>query len=184
MNHNPNLAVWEEHQNIVRKLYRNVSNTAQIRGLIYNAKLPFTLINPKLIVDQFQLSVALTKALFNAKGGTMSTKSLQNEILFCLSPSKHISDSLKIFSTQDHDTSFIVIGEQLMFSKVGEQILGEEVCLEVISQLTDKDRVKKLYQISDEELVNSTLLDSVISKMASKDFVNVSWAAKDKSLKM
>lgn len=181
MNHNPNLAVWEEHPNIVRKLYRNVRNTAQIRSLIYNAKLPFTLINPKLIVDKFQLSVALTKALFNAKEGTMSTKSLQNEIIFALSPSKHISDSLKIFSTHDHDTAFIVMGEALMFSKVGEQILGEEVGLEMISQLTDKERVRKLYQVSEEELVNSTLLDSVISKMASKDFVHVSWSASDKS---
>jgi len=96
-------------------------------------------------------------------------------------PNMSISDSLKFFSTQDHDTSFIVVGEQLMFSKVGEQILGEEVGLEEISQLTDKERVKKLYQISDEELVNSTLLDSVISKMSSKDFVNVSWTKADKS---
>jgi len=181
MNHNPNLAVWEEHQNIVRKLYRNVRNTAQIRSLIFNAKLPFSLINPKLIVDPFQISAALTKALYNAKEGTMSTRSLQNEILFALSPSKHIKDSLEIFSTHDHDTAFLVIGEQLMFPQVRDQILGDEVGLETIGDLTDKERVKKLYQISDEELVNSTLLDSVISKMASKDFVHVSWTAGDKS---
>lgn len=41
--------VWEEENSLVRKLYRNVTNTTQLRKLIFSAKLPFTLLNPKLV---------------------------------------------------------------------------------------------------------------------------------------
>lgn len=41
---------FAEHQNkLVRKLYKNVLNTMEIRKLIFAAKLPFTMISPELV---------------------------------------------------------------------------------------------------------------------------------------
>lgn len=41
---------FEEHQDkLVRKLFKNVANTSEIRKVILAAKLPFTLLKPQLV---------------------------------------------------------------------------------------------------------------------------------------
>jgi tRNA threonylcarbamoyladenosine modification (KEOPS) complex Cgi121 subunit len=85
-----------------------------------------------------------------------------------------ISESLKLFSAQDGDTNILVLGEKQLFQKLHEQIDGQEVPLESISEFTDVELLKKVYQIPEEELTNSNLQDSVISRMASKEFSNIS----------
>lgn len=161
---------FESQEKLIRVLYRNVQNTAEVRKLIFSASLPFTLIKPKLIVDPFQLSLAITKAQYNLKEEKMRTKSFQTEILYCLSPTKNISDSLKKFSAADEDTDVLLVGEENIFPTIKSSIQGDEIPMEELSVLTDVDAVKEIYQISTDELIKSSLLDSVCSRMASKEY--------------
>ncbi|XP_021966106.1 EKC/KEOPS complex subunit TPRKB [Folsomia candida] len=164
--------VWKDERNLVKKLYRNVTNTAQVRELIFSAKLPFVLLNPKLIVDQFQVSIAVTRALCNMKRNKMKTGSFPTEIIYCLKPSKDISEPLNHFSAQDGDTDVFIMGEKALWAKVGEQILGEEVNLDQLSTFTDIPLVKKVYQIEEKVLqrVGSSLLEEVLIPMVCNEF--------------
>ncbi|CAL8122308.1 unnamed protein product [Orchesella dallaii] len=162
---------FAEHQdNLIRKLYTNVQNTAEIRKVIFAAKLPFTLINPELVLDPFQLSVAMTKALYNMKEGSMMTRSFQTEILYCLSPNKNITEALTSFGSKENDSTFILIGEKQAFVQLEHQIQGKEVPLSEVSQFSKEDTIKQMYQIPNDELQNSTLLKSIVSRISSKEF--------------
>jgi len=166
---------FSEHQdNLVRKLYKNVLNTSEIRKVILAAKLPFTLINPQLVLDPFHLSVAVTKALYNMKEGTMMTRSFQTEVLYCLSPSKNIKDALTTFGSKETDSEFIILGEKQAFVQLEYQIQGEEVPLSQLTNFSQPDSIQQLYQIPSEELSNSTLLKSVVSRISSKEFATLS----------
>lgn len=165
---------FSEHQdNLVRKLYKNVLNTSEIRKVILAAKLPFTLINPQLVLDPFQLSVAVTKALYNMKEGTMMTRSFQTEILYCLSPSKNIKDALVSFGSKETDSEFLLIGDKLAFVQLEHQIQGDEVPLTELTTFSNPDSIQQLYQIPSEEFENSTLLKSVVSRISSKEFATL-----------
>ena len=81
-----------------------------------------------------------------------------------------ISDSLKTFGVGDQDTELLVVGEEALFNSIRSSIQGEEVDLTEIKNYTDVKAVMALYQITPEELANSSLLDSVVSRMSSKDY--------------
>jgi EKC/KEOPS complex subunit CGI121/TPRKB len=158
--------------NLTRALFRNVVNLADIKRFVTAASLPFCIIKPKYIVDPFQLSVAITKAIYNQKEGTMKTENLHNEIVYCLSPSKNVSYSLKMFVSEDGDSEILVIGNEKLFHTIRTAIKGEEIPLEQISDLTSTEAVLDVYDIHSSELIQSTLLNAVISRISSKDYTN------------
>lgn len=91
-----------------------------------------------------------------------------------------ISESLAQFSSQDGDVELLVVGDKALWPKVGEHIQGEEVSLDDLPLIRDEALVKSVYGIGEEELEGegaSTLLDSVVSRMSSKEFASSSnWA--------
>jgi len=86
-----------------------------------------------------------------------------------------------MFSAQDDDTSILVLGEKQLFQKLEQQIQGQEIPMTSISELSDASLIKKIYQIPESELDNSTLLDSIISRMASKEYTSLSISLHGKS---
>lgn len=67
------------------------------------------LLNPGLIIDLFQLQVAISRAVSNRASGQMATKNIYSEILYCLSPSKNIVESFKLFGAVEQSSSLIVV---------------------------------------------------------------------------
>lgn len=82
-----------------------------------------------------------------------------------------IKDALSSLGTGDNDTEFILIGDKEAFVQLENQIQGVEVPLSDVVAYSDSNAIRKLYQISDEELEGSTLHESVISRIASKEFI-------------
>jgi len=104
----------------------------------------------------------------------MKTKSLSNEILFNLSSSKNITQSLKEISANDQDEEMIVVIIS-KFSNVPEMNIFQEKCITGcetdISEITenvDESYIKSYYKISQIESGNSSLLDSIITRIACK----------------
>ncbi|KAJ3199506.1 COPII coat GTPase [Entophlyctis luteolus] len=97
-------------------LFTDLKKAAELRKLVASAdaaQLPaFVAVNPALVVDAFQLQIACMRALLNEANGAMKTKTLMSEILFSLSPSTSISDSLKHFGVADDSTSVYIIVPQ------------------------------------------------------------------------
>ncbi|KAL2717797.1 EKC/KEOPS complex subunit TPRKB-like [Vespula squamosa] len=136
-------------------LFKNVENTAEIR---------------KKIV------IAANKAAINETCKRLITRNKSTEILFYLSITKNISKSLTDFGASDDDKNILVVTiheaeKQDSISKmIVDNIKGESLSLEKLKELTNLELAKKYYKIDNEELNVSTCTDSIISRIACKDF--------------
>ncbi|KAG5869770.1 hypothetical protein JTB14_014702 [Gonioctena quinquepunctata] len=84
----------------------------------------------------------------NVKNVELLRKKLMKEILFNLSISKNISRSLETFDENGA-------------CNIYDQIIGDEVPLQELSDLCDVHLMKKIYKISDMEFNVVPLLDSI-----------------------
>lgn len=140
---------------------------------IFKDKSP-VLINARLIVDPFQIVVAANNACLASKNSSMKTNTNATEILYNLSSSNKISKSLKDVSANDNDDD-MVVAIVSNFDNVPEMKIFEEKCIvgyeNDISNLTNtinKQYIKSYYKISEVESENSTLLDSIVTRIACK----------------
>ncbi|KAJ8916101.1 hypothetical protein NQ315_004467 [Exocentrus adspersus] len=155
------------------KIYRNIKNVKNLKQKLISGELKCCMIKPSLIYDPFQIAVAANKALASAK---LITKTIFSEILFNLSVSKHITRSLQTFGIDDNDENILVVtisqnGEDNSES-VYSQIDGEEVELSQLKNLSDLDNIKNVYKISEKESLTIPLIDSIVSRIATKDFLS------------
>lgn len=96
--------------------------------------------------------------------------------MFYLSITKNISKSLSDFGINDNDTNILVVAihkidDQESISKmIIDNIKGERISLEELKELNNLELVQKYYKIDKEELIVSTYTDSIISRIACKDF--------------
>lgn len=156
--------------------FTNVKNIQWLKDNMVNIfkdKSP-VLISRKVIVDPFQIVVAVNNAFLSSENSCMKTKSLATEILFNLSMSKKITQALNDISSnaQDDDMIVILISK---FSNVPELKIFHEKCITGceadITELTeniDVNYIKSYYGISETESKNSSLLDSIITRIACK----------------
>lgn len=152
-------------------LYKNVKNVPEVREKILKGELKCCALKPSLIYSPFQIVVAANKAVCAEK---TTTKSIYTEILYNLSITKNISKSLQTFGIHDKDTEIILvtinkIGEEEAI--IGEQIHGEEVQLSELHKFSDINAIKKLYKITDRESNFTSLEDSIVNRIATKDFL-------------
>lgn len=150
------------------KLFSNVTNTPELRKKVMSGTLQCCLVNPKLILDPFQVIIAANKALTVEN---RTTKTVFTEILFNLSISKNITQSLQRFGVTDESKDVLVITVDDNESKTVSEIEGDEVDLKELEEIQDLNAIKKIYKIGPNEEKNTTLLDSVVSRIATKDCV-------------
>lgn len=150
------------------KLYKNVKNTKEIKRKLSSQEIECCIVNCSLILDPFQIVVAANKALVSVK---QTTKSINTEILFNLSITKNISKSLMTFGLQENDDCFLIVFfNETHGTKLQTVIIGEEVHLSELKGLRDVNAIKKYYGISEAETKVIPLIDSVVSRIATKDF--------------
>jgi EKC/KEOPS complex subunit CGI121/TPRKB len=154
-------------------LFSEVTNAAELRARVKEGSLSGALLQPRLILETFQVLVAANKAVHEAAKGSTKTKTVHSEIIFNLSPSNNISESFKKFGISDDSKEVLiaVVGEKDAYSlrEACKHVKGKQVHLDSLTDLADLSQVKAVYKISDDELVVSSLLDAVVSRLATKD---------------
>ncbi|XP_052781987.1 EKC/KEOPS complex subunit TPRKB-like [Mya arenaria] len=158
-------------------LFKDLKNAIDVKRMVMNGEFEATLLNTKMIPDPFIVITAANRAAYNQRYGKMVTKNVHSEVLFCLSPTKNITDSFKKFGMPDSADSVFVVLVNDRDNKVMEQLTkvidGTEVDTGDVTQFTDESLIKKVYKVSDEELNCGSLTDALVSKIASKEFVTV-----------
>lgn len=156
-------------------LLANVQNSAELTQMAVEGAISACFIRASLIVDLFQVQCAVQKALVNRRNGTSKTRTVLSEILYQLAPTRNISDSLKQLGAHDTDTAVVVVlvddPDDRHRAKLLEQLRGERVALDKLSELSDPQALKKLFKITDKELAVGSLLDAVVTRMAVKDMI-------------
>ena len=150
----------------------NVKNTKDVRNKVIAGTIECCIMKPSLILDPFQIVVAANKAVVSEHANKCSSKTLYTEVLYNLSFSRSIAPSLAKFGVEETDTQFIVAvfnSDNNNIDKVLAEIDGEEKDMSYLKNFTDENLIKTTYKIKDDELIISSLLSSVVSRIASKD---------------
>lgn len=157
-------------------LFKNVQNTAELRKKVMSGDLACCILKPAYIVDPFQVVIAANKAILNENSNQLITKSKFTEVLFNLSLTKNISKSLSDFGVSDDDKNILIVTihkedeRESILKRIVENVKGEKVMLQGLKEFTNLELAKKYYKIDPEELNVSNFTDSIISKMACKEF--------------
>lgn len=154
-------------------LFKNVQNVETIRSNIIKGCWNCAIIKPSLILDPFQVVVAANRAILSQKHNSMLTRTVYSEILFNLSLSKNISQSLSKFGIENDQellVCFLVTPESDNSAGIISLIEGELCPISELSSFTREQDVKQVYKLNNFKC-NDSLLDVVVSRMVTKSFV-------------
>ena len=128
------------------------------------------------ICSLFHLKSAALKALLNEQQGHMKTKSLSAEILYQLSPTTKINDSIKHYGASQEATNIAIIvidddavGLDLLASVEGISLDLNLLGAQPYLSLDKAANIAKFFKITAQELEISSLEAAVITRLATKD---------------
>lgn len=158
---------------LLMKLFDNVINMQQLKDELFKGDLNCCIIKASLIYEPFQVVIAANKALVAEK---LTTRTVYSEILFNLSTSKNITQSLQKFGIDVKAKSILVAviirnDDVGLANEIFERICGTEINISKLKEFRDVAAIKTAYNISDCEVKEFSLIDSIISRIAAKDFV-------------
>ncbi|XP_069683392.1 EKC/KEOPS complex subunit Tprkb-like [Periplaneta americana] len=158
-------------------LFEDVKNAGEIKEMVVKGSLDCCVIKPSLITHPFQIAVAANKAVINQMYDKMTTRTVYTEILYNLSISKNITQSLIKFGIGDAEKNMLVAIIEQDGENRSEDILSHfhgNICpLEELDKFSDEVLIKKTYKIKDNELTVSSLLDSIVTRIVARDFTTV-----------
>ncbi|CAH2238609.1 jg1415 [Pararge aegeria aegeria] len=146
-------------------LFKDVKNVEAIRQNIIKGRWKCCVIKPSLIVDMFQVAVAANRAVISEKSRTMVTKTVYAELLYNLSLSKNISQSLSKFGIEKDNSiliCFLINNSYDASQDIVKEIDGVQCPQSDLSSFTNMTDVKTVYKLNN---LNSEvdLLDIIVN---------------------
>ncbi|GLI69977.1 hypothetical protein VaNZ11_014629, partial [Volvox africanus] len=154
-------------------LFKDCTNAKDVRATIRDSSMAeFAYINAAVVIDPFLVHLAGYRALTAESSGRLNTKSLHTELIYNISGTKHVAESLKRFGITDECKSILVARfdckhEELAALK--SRIQGEEVPLTNLAALADVDLIDKYYKLTKAELQARSRADAVAFRIGAKD---------------
>ncbi|KAF8819165.1 kinase binding protein cgi-121 protein [Cardiosporidium cionae] len=162
------------------KLFTEVKNAAVLYDYLFNNSAHNSslknciciFVNPACIVSILHIVHAMHRALFNEITHQLRTKSLQTELLFCLSGSANISESLQLFGINKNLTELLLVTLDTtpqQMQQLEELIKGTAATLNKLPQYMDVNLIKKhLNCLDDEMALPGGLEGAMLSRIATK----------------
>uniref|UniRef100_A0A2R5LMQ2 Putative kinase binding protein n=1 Tax=Ornithodoros turicata TaxID=34597 RepID=A0A2R5LMQ2_9ACAR len=154
-------------------LFTEVTNSSAIKNKVIAEDIPACVIRAEFILDLFQLQCAVKKALVNNINGAMKTRKVTTEVLYQLSPTKNIRESLRTFGARDDERTIVVVlindEENRHQTLLRESINGVQVGLDRLSEFSNAAALQNMFKIGEKEMSVGGLLDGIITRMAVKD---------------
>ncbi|KAF9965313.1 hypothetical protein BGZ70_005068 [Mortierella alpina] len=152
-----------------------VKNAPELKERFQNQDetLSFALVESTLIMDVFQLLLAATKAAHDNETGNLTTKVLSSEIIYNLSPSKSIAESLKRFAISEDTTSLIAVkiggNPDEVMEDMSRTVEGNLVSFSKLDQEKDMVRLRQYYKIDPKVTEDKDILNWITGAIATKD---------------
>ncbi|KYR00720.1 hypothetical protein DLAC_02760 [Tieghemostelium lacteum] len=145
-------------------LYQNVSNTDEIMSKLLKGELEYSIINCKAIFDHRQLLFAATKVLSIQHSSKLSTHNVHSELIYLLSPTTNMKDSIKKFGLQADDKQFYIA----IFNSTSEK-------LNDIKSLVKGDQVEEQYNEQSKTIENTSYFsrDTAIENYSLKEYKDI-----------
>ncbi|RXG52384.1 EKC/KEOPS complex subunit Tprkb [Armadillidium vulgare] len=156
-------------------LYKDVENISEIHQKLVNGELEAAIINPCLIADLFQITIAVNKAIRLNLLNKMKTKNVFTEIIYNLSPDRKIAQALKTFGIDDKLNALLVVTicPETHYKTEDEtlsEIINGTICsIEDLELFTNEELLKKIYKLTDAEVKHGSIVNSIVGRMALKD---------------
>ena len=155
-------------------LSTNVTNTQYLHEKCIKGEFDCALLSTSLIPDIFPVLLSCNKSVHFYIKSSMKTRNIHTEIMLNLSPSNSIKDSFKYFGASDQDTTLLFVRiskseEQEKFNEILNEVKGNFISISELPNLCNFESIKKHYKISEEELLASNFVNSIVMRIASKD---------------
>jgi len=156
-------------------LYESIHNLSQVLEWTQTHD-NICLISAQTIFDTNQILCAINKSIDNKNNNKLITKRLNKEILFSLSLSKNITESLKTFGVTPTDDSLPVIVlsvdqmNDTLNTEVFDKIDGKLLAIDSLKSLRNDSLIDKIYNLKN--CTNeSQKWDLIVTRIATKDIV-------------
>ncbi|KAI8465262.1 MAG: kinase binding protein CGI-121-domain-containing protein [Monoraphidium minutum] len=155
-------------------LFRDVKNSKELRQKVIAAEVEpeFAFINAAAVLALLPLQLAAHKALAFQRRGKLVTKTLHSELVFNLSGSRHIGESLKRFGVQEDTAALLVARYDATpqdLEYVRGLVVGREVPLTELGEVADAGAAAKVFKVAKEELAVGSVEDAVACRIAVRD---------------
>ncbi|PAV91731.1 hypothetical protein WR25_23177 [Diploscapter pachys] len=156
-------------------LFTNVQNAKELREMVRDGKIDASLIRAELVYEPFVLLAAANRAVHQVAHNRMSCRSMHAELIYSLSPSRNINDSLVTFGIAEKSTALIAAifddKDGSKMKKLAKLIKGKPEPMENHIAVVNTKVIKKIYQVGDMEK-DEDLSDHLISRLITKDFMS------------
>uniref|UniRef100_A0A0K0D4C2 EKC/KEOPS complex subunit cgi121 n=1 Tax=Angiostrongylus cantonensis TaxID=6313 RepID=A0A0K0D4C2_ANGCA len=129
----------------------------------------------RTVLQLFVVLAAANRAVHQAAHNRLATRSLSAELVYSLSPTRNISDSLVTFGIADTSKNVLVCifddKDGSVMKKLAKQIDGKPEALDKLSSIMDFGLIQKVYQLRD-SFNEDTISDHVLSRIVAKDFIS------------
>ena len=90
-------------------IFDGVRNMGQVRSRVTEGKVAASLVSPRLLCHSLPLLIAVEKSIQSREMGKMITRTIFTEVLYNLSFTKNITESLKTFGVKEDETCFLAV---------------------------------------------------------------------------
>lgn len=155
-------------------LFTSVTNAQVLREKLIASELNCALINVTYVPDILPVLLACNKAVHCYKSSSMKTRSIHTEVLYNLSPTNSIKDSLRTFGISGNESKLLCVvitktDKENTLNNIVNCILGNLCSPGDLSLVSNVEKIKELYRIEDVEIETSSLTEAVIMRISTKD---------------
>ncbi|CAI4228191.1 unnamed protein product [Auanema sp. JU1783] len=157
-------------------LFTEVKNAPLLRVQLKEGKIDAAMIRAELILEPFILLAAANRAVHQMAHNRLSTRSLSAEMIYSLSPSRNISDSLVTFGIAENSENIVVCifddKDGSKMKSVAEKIEGKPQNLDLLPSIANMALIKRVYQINDLRYKEESISDHILTRLVTKDFTS------------
>ena len=146
-------------------LFTNISNSSALKAVLKDLQCSF--LDPRLVLSNDHLILAVTRALQARKMGVSKTNSLFLDVVYYLSATSNIKETLTRYGISEKSEEIILLAfDSQVFDEVQGQIRGNFVSWDERKNIIDVKKIAQGFKLSEK---SQNFHELVLTRVAIKD---------------